>query len=609
MGKVINIIQVGRRYTLLPYFLIVVTNVLFAQKIDWQKMNVCPWDGKEIRSELEEYLGDELPYAVWVFVVPDPIGGKLTYMPQLRGTIKDILSTRRVHEKFVFIIDNRKRIPRRYADSVLPFLLGRYYDLISDQVAGIIWDTTGYLIKKYTLNIEEGLVFAILMYGNEVLFCNEVKWRFLTNLAESLGSNAFDVRLEKEVQIPCNDSITDLCTYYNPNLVVDNKALFYNYDPSCLQWFDLKTGKWKKGRCIDDIEAVRLFCKFFAPSSEHCLSALKYFKVMRDVGRGSIVLGSFDIDSGGNIWAGGSAELFIPVELVKETMQGTDLGGYKKPEHSYTSYVFSLVMVFDSSLNIKRMIPVTADEKTWGSVWYAEAFVDPGTAGIIDDSLYITYWAQDIWFYSRLSPRRLIGTLRIGKVSKFCGFKINQDTFKNCIPLGNPMSKQLSKQLVALYSAPMFARFQNKLLFTPGIGKEIYDVYSGKALVKLAGPSYIEPFPKDRISTLLTDDKVQVNFVIYSLASDSNYLYVLYKYKEKNMSTDSNGYGEKFIEVFDSAFNRVAIFPVKAYEQTLGVCGIKYGLLYPGGRLTAVCYDPKKDTYLLKQWRLMKIRE
>jgi len=373
----------------------------------------------------------------------------------------------------------------------------------------------------------------------------------------------------------------------------------------------LKTGKWGRGRCIDDIEAVRLFCKFFAQSSEHCLSALKYFKVMRDVGRGSIVLGSFDVDSEGNIWAGGSAELFIPVELVKETMQGTDLEGYKKPEHAYTSYVFSLVMVFDSLLNIKRMIPVTADEKTWGSVWYAEAFVDPGTAGIIDDSLYITYWAQDIWFYGRLSPRRLIGTLNIGKVSKFCGFTIDQDTFKNCISLGGKMSKQLSKQLVALYSAPMFARFKDKLLFTPGIGKEIYDVYSGEVLVELSGPSYIEPFPKDRISTLLTDDKVQVNFVIYSLASDSNYLYVLYKYKEKNMDSDSNsnGYGEKFIEVFDSAFNRVAIFPVKAYEQTIGSCGIKYSLLYPGGSLIAVCYDPKEDAYLLKQWKLVKTKE
>ncbi len=610
MQQVTHKWQKGRRL-LLPFLLLwYITHSAYAQKVNWNKMNICPWRGQKIRAELSQFLGKQLPYAVWIFVIPDPLGGKLTYMPQLRGAIKDILTTKRVHEKFVFIIDDRKRIPHSYKDSLLPFLLGKYYSYIRDQIAGLIWDTTRYLIRKYTLNIGEGLVFAILLYGDQVLFCNEVKWHLLTDIARSLGSNEFIFEPQGAALIPCNDSITDLCTYYNPNLITNKKALFSNYDPSCLQWFDLTNGTWGQGKCIDDAEALRLFCKFFAPSPQHCLSALKYFKVMRDVGRGSIVFGSFAIDSNQNIWAGGSAELFVPVELVKETHTGTDLPGYKKPAHTYTSYVFSLVTVFDSMMHVKRMIPVTADEKTWNSVWYGEAFVDPGTAGIIHDSLYITYWTHDIWFYPSLSPRRLIGTLNIRRVSKFCGFKLDADTFDACIPLGGPQNKTLSKQLVASYSSPMFVKFNNRILFSPGTGEKIYDVFTGKTIIQLSGPSYIKPFTRERVSTYLTDNNIRVNFVIYSLSSDSSYLYVLYKYKVSGEDTViQERYSRKFIEVFDTSFNRVAIIPLDAYQAVLGKCGVKYGLMYHGGNLVAVCYEDEKDVYVIKRWLISKTRK
>ncbi len=559
--------------------------------------------GTEIRNAIQEFTQKELPYACWVFVFPEAAGGLDTYVPQIRTAMKQLMMQNRQHEKIVFVVNNRYPIIKQQRSLWIKKILGDYYPVFKNKIEDVIWDNTGVLSGKLLDDMEFGLVFGYLLYGNKLLFSNEIKWHKL-NYPITLNKQPFTIELIDSVVLPCNVD-SSLCTYGAPSLVDGHNVLYYQ---GCYKQLNVNTAKIKQEICFDERKALELYCNFFAPNKAFCSEAIRYYSVMKNRGRASLVPGHFEQQKN-TVWNASYVHVFLPYSLLGKQGEKTttDVQGYSTKRVEYFPFTTDIVFQMDTSFQITRAIPVTVGEHIKHPVWKGEPFLDLTTAFIINDSMLITYWSQSYWFYRKLSPRRIIG--KFSKISPFCGFSLKKDTFDYGVPIGGKLRPELSEKLSTLYGEAKFIKFNGHILFSPGVGSEIYDVYQGDVIAFLKGPGYIDRFKKSKYGWQSYSKKgqVKINFIVNNLSSDGKYLYVEYlfakKHREKNVEV------RNFIEVFDSSFTSIAIIPLVAFDSIKGAIQ-KFSPYIDGAlhdnKIYLPEYNEKIDRYVLKIWEIKK---
>ncbi|NPA34719.1 MAG: hypothetical protein GXO48_07325 [Chlorobi bacterium] len=558
----------------------------------------CGISGQELRTLFKE-AGVQLPYATWIVAIPDPLA-LFTYRSQARAFVYEFLQSPRVHEKVVFVVGNNLPVPYDKRERWLRDLLGRFYSPIRLFIDTVVWDYGGDIVRRLTHGID-GMVWAYLIYDNKVIYCNEIKWHRLGGFMRSLGSQLMTINYADSVSIPCNDSVSKFCMFDYPVLKWRSKLLFVGQKPTCLAWFDVEEGFWDTTVCFDERDVVRLFCKFFASSPEECYLVSSNFQYMSLIGRPALFMTSFTMDSSYNIWAGGDFQIVIPQKTGRKTT--TDVKGYKA-EDTYVSVSATVIYQMDTNFNIIRIIPVTADYDIQDNIFAGEPMVDPASALEILDTVLVTYWFQNMWLYSTISLRPLLGKLK--KVYKFCGFPVSQDTFSTCINLGGRLKSKLSKQLRSVFFYPMMTRFNNTVIFTSGVGENLYDVRTGKVVATLSKPFHL-PQVKERLSSFLSDTLACTQFAIRSISSDGKNLYVWFQYGVCNSTRPQLNH---FIEVFDTNYNSIGLIPLDAYPS-LRKCIVSYGGNWvgeplEGNQIIMGCYDDKLNRYVLKIWEIGK---